>query len=339
MSDTLTAFPRWGIYGHDWAIDFLTKSLRFGRTRHAYLISGAKNVGKSTLAHAFARALNCTHEDVEARPCGACRSCRWVSSGNHPDLLYPPPDERSNALKIDAIRDVMKLIALKPYSSRYRVALFDNFHEAQPRAQDALLKTLEEPPPHAVIILIVPSMENVLATIKSRCQMLPLKPAPTATVEALLKAHGADEARATLIARLSGGRVGWALEAHANDVVLTEREEALNLLEEALRGNRAKRFSIAETLSDVGKDRDALRYFLEMWQTYWRDLLLLKQESLVKPCNTDRRIALEQLAQRVAITDALKALNATRTLLYATLKTNANVRMALEAMLLDYPMP
>lgn len=339
MGNEITQFPHWGVYGHDWALGFLEKGLLNGRTRHAYLISGAANIGKNQLAHGFARTLNCTHDEMTMRPCGECRSCRWVLSGNHPDILYPNTDERSNMLKIDAIREVMKLIALKPYSSRYRIAIFNDFDRAQPRAQDALLKTLEEPPPHAVILLIASSLEAILPTIKSRCQSLPLKPASTAIVEGILLEKGASPEQATLIARLSSGRVGWALEALHNDGVLQEREDALNMLSEALRGNRASRFGVAEKLADVAsKDKDALRYLLEMWQSYWRDALLLKQESPVKPCNTDKRIDLEQLVQRIELNDALKALNATRHLLYSTLNTNANMRMALEAMLLDYPL-
>lgn len=334
----LTRFPHWQVIGHDWAIDFLSKTLRHARTRHAYLITGSAGIGKSTLAYRFAQALNCTAPESDQRPCGACRSCRLIASGNHPDILQPQADDKSGAIRIDAVRDLMRQIALKPYDSRYRVALLPSFEQVQPRVQDALLKTLEEPPPHAVLIVMAQTPDSVLATIKSRCQHVPLRPAALKVVEGALLAEGANESTATLLARLSNGRVGWALEALHDPAVLDERHNLLGMLLEAIEGNRAKRFEIAEAFAEVAsKDRDAARYGLEMWQTFWRDVLLATHHSSVKPCNSDHLPAIQKLVTRIVPQDAQKALLATRNMLYKTLNTNANMRLALEAMLLDYP--
>lgn len=328
----------WNIIGHDWAVNFLRTSLRHGRARHAYLMTGSHNIGKTMVAHAFASALNCTHEDSESRPCGVCRSCKWVMSNNHPDILYALNDANTGSLKIDTIREVMRQLALKPYIARYRIAIFSDFDRAAPRAQDALLKTLEEPPPHAVILVMAQGIESILPTIRSRCQWLPLRPAPTNTVRDLLIERGVDNDHATLVARLSSGRVGWALQALENSTVLDEREQILKLLDDAVRGNRIARFAIAETLSaEASKDRDALRYLLEIWQTFWRDVVLQSQGSPIKPCNSDRIVQIQQWSQRMGADAALRGLKATRTLLYDTLQTNANVRLALEALMLDYP--
>jgi DNA polymerase-3 subunit delta' len=328
----------WNVEGHDWAVNFLRATLRHGRARHAYLITGSHSIGKSTLAHAFAAALNCTHDDEAQRPCGECSSCKRLRSGNHPDVLYTVQDERSGSLKIDTLRALMRDLALKPFSSRYRVAILHDFDRAQPRAQDALLKTLEEPPAHAVLLVLAQGLENILPTIKSRCQWLPLRPVPTEQVRQALLARGAAPEQATLLARLSSGRIGWAIAALENPVVMEEREQILNLLRDAVRGSRAVRFGIADTLKrEAEKDRDALRYLLEIWQTFWRDVLLLAQDSPVKPCNIDRLVEMQQWVQRIQPRDALRALAATRRLLYSTLATNANVLLALETMLLDYP--
>lgn len=328
----------WPVLGHDWAVDFLRKSLRNGRNRHAYLITGTSNIGKMQLARAFAMALNCTHDDPEQRPDLRCRSCKLIASGNHPDMLYSELDERTGTLKIDAIREVTRLLALKPYDSRYRVAIFQDFDRAAPRAQDALLKTLEEPAPHAVLIVLAQSTETIMPTITSRCQIVPLRPVASETVKGILLDKGADEAQATLLARLSSGRVGWALAALENETILQERDEMLNMLENAIAGNRRERFAIAEELDKVGRtDKLALRYLLEIWQTYWRDVLLLAENSPVKPCNTDRRVAMEHIVQRITPEDAFRALQATRDMLNKTLQTNANMRMAFEVLFLDYP--
>jgi DNA polymerase-3 subunit delta' len=328
----------WPVYGHDWAIDFLQTSLKNHRNRHAYLITGTNNIGKNRLAHSFAMALNCENEDESLRPCGKCRSCRLIHSGNHPDMLYSERDERTGALKIDAIRDVMRLLALKPFSSRYRIAIFEGFDNAQPRAQDALLKTLEEPPPHAVLLVLAQSTENIMPTITSRCQLIPLRPVPQATVKQILLNEGASEEYASLLAPLSSGRVGWALNALHDESVMIERNDMLNRLHEAIQGNRAVRFKIAEDLDKVAKkDKQAMELLLEQWQSYWRDILLLAEDSHIKPCNIDRKIELQQVVQMIQPKDALKALQATRKLLGETLKTNANIRMAFEVLFLDYP--
>ncbi|MDQ7024326.1 MAG: DNA polymerase III subunit [Anaerolineae bacterium] len=328
----------WPVWGHDWAVDFLQRSVANKRNRHAYLITGSRQVGKMQLALTFAMVLNCTHDDERLRPCMQCRSCKLIDSGNHPDMLFSQTDEKSGALKIDAIRDVMRLIALKPFSSRYRVAIFDDFDAAQNRAQDALLKTLEEPPSHAVLIVLAESSENIMPTITSRCQLIPLRHVSQSAVQQYLEMHGADEERATLLARLSNGRIGWALTALRDETVMAERDDILNKLRDVIRGNRVRRFEIAHELEKIGrKDKTDLRYLLEMWQTYWRDVLLLAQGNPVKPCNSDRLKEIEQLVQRIQVDDALKALQATRSMLMETLKTNANMRMAFEILFLDYP--
>ncbi len=328
----------WPVVGHDWAIGFLQRSMQNKRNRHAYLITGMRNIGKNQMAHAFAMALNCRHDDENERPCGECRSCRLTYSGNHPDMLYAEHDERTNALKIDAIRDITQKLALKPYDSRYRIALFADFDAARPQAQDALLKTLEEPPGHAVLILMAPSIENIMPTITSRCQMIPLRPVETATIQQFLQTHGADPERAQLLARLSSGRIGWALEALQNESVMAERDDILDMLETVLHGNRAVRFDVAADLDKIGRDdRMTLQYLLEMWQTYWRDVLLLAHNSPIKPCNSDRRVSMEQLLQTTTPEAVFQAAQATRQLLTETMKTNASLRMALEVLFLDYP--
>lgn len=334
----MTQNHNWHVQGHDWAVEFLKTSISHGRNRHAYLITGSNNIGKNQLAHAFAMALNCTHEDVGQHPCGDCRSCKLIYSGNHPDMLYSERDERTGRLKIDTLRDIMRLLALKPYDSRYRIAIFEGFDHAAPRAQDALLKTLEEPSPYAVLILLAESNENIMPTIVSRCQIVPLRPVPRAEVSSFLQMHGADEERATLLGRLSSGRMGWALNALQDETVMQEREDMLKMLNEAVYGNRVRRFEIAEELEKIArKDNTAIRYLLETWQTYWRDVLLMSHGSPVKPCNSDRLVEIQQLVQTLYPDEALRALQATRKMLNELIKTNANMRMAFEVMFLDYP--
>ncbi len=322
----------WNVYGHDWAVDHLRKSIAHGRIRHAYLFVGAESVGKETLARAFAMTLNCTNPDTQ--PCGECSSCRRILSGNHPDVLYTERESETSALKIEEIRTAIQRLALKPFEARYRIAIFRDFDAAQPRAQDALLKTLEEPAPHAILMLLARSLDAILPTITSRSQVIHLRPAPAAEISHMLvETRGVDEPTAALLARAGGGRVGWALRALDDPDLMAQREQALNLLEEALTMNRAHRFDLA---NDLSRDKAALLTLLELWQTYWRDAVLIATHAEVEPTNVDRAYALENLTARYLPDTMLAALNATRRTLQ-TLTTNANTRLALEVMFLDYP--
>ena len=336
MITAMDSAAKWPVIGHDWAVDFLRRTLAQGRNRHAYLFSGSPSLGKMRLALAFAQALNCEAESKAQRPCLVCRSCKAISRGNDPDLIVAAAEDGA-PLKIDAIRDVARLLALKPYSSRYRIAILDDFHLVAPLAQDALLKTLEEPPGHAILLLLAASAERVLPTIRSRAQQLPLRPAPHELIRRHLISTGCDEEQADLLARLSGGRVGWALSASADDSPLEFRNEMLDTLSSVVEGKRLQRMKESDKLSRrAGKDKALLRSVLEIWQTYWRDVLLQCYDSPVKPCNSDRRDQIRALAVRLQPSEALAALAATGRTLQA-LDTNANLRLALDALFLDYP--
>jgi DNA polymerase-3 subunit delta' len=324
----------WQVFGHDWAVNFLRKSIAHDRFRQAYLITGTPGVGKTMLANTLAMALNCEHDSLDARPCYTCRSCRLVMSGNHADMIYSELDPTTGALKIEELRSVMQRLALKPYQARYRIAIVSDFQRALDRSQDAFLKTLEEPPPHAVIILLAPTTDHIMATILSRVQKLHLRPVPARHLEKILtEQYGAGAEQAALLARFSGGRIGWALRALQQPDMLNYRTNGLDLLETTLKMTRLERFALAD---DLAKDKAALLDLLDLWQTYWRDVLLMAHGGPVRVVNTDREVSMQQLMYGVDAGQALTAIKATQALQTA-LQTNANVRMALEVMLLDYP--
>lgn len=324
----------WPVFGHEWAVEHLRKSIANQRIRHAYLIVGPESVGKETLARALAMTLNCTDSDESKRPCGQCSACKRIASGNHPDMIYLELDGTTGALKIEEIRSVTSKIALKPYEARYRIAILRNFDHARPQAQDALLKTLEEPPPQALLILLAPSTESLLPTITSRSQVIHLRPLATETIRTvLIERQNAADDQADLVARLSGGRMGWALQAVADPAMLEQRTAAIDLLEDVIPMTRAQRFEIAE---DLSKDKLALYPLLELWQSYWRDVVMLCEGIHDRPANIDRKASLEAVSRRTSAEEALKALQATRTLL-GNLSTNLNLRLAIEVMFLDYP--
>ena len=334
MNDGASAAENWGMIGNERAVAFLRRSLAHGRNRQAYLITGSPALGKMRLGLAFARALNCEMEPLGQRPCFNCQACDAISRGSHPDLIVAGADA---PLKIDEIRNVLRLLALKPYSARYRIAILDDFHLAAPLAQDALLKTLEEPAPHAVMILLATSAERVLPTIRSRAQQIPLRPIPQQLIKNQLVVSGCDEERAELIAGLSGGRMGWALAAAGDEALLAFRQETLDTLSKVIAGTRLPRIRMSDELNRrAGRDKAQLRNVLEIWQSYWRDVLLMCYDSPVKPCNVDRRAEIRALAGGISAETARAALEATAGALGA-LDTNANPRLLLDALFLTYP--
>ena len=155
----------WNLIGHEWAVDMLKKHVVHGTTRHAYLFAGPPGLGRRTLALRFAQALNCQTPISAGIPCGECCNCKQIASMQHPDLTVIQADAEGGIMKVDQIREARRTLTLKPYSANYRVALFLRFHEANDSASNALLKTLEEAPSYAVLILTADNPEQLLPTI------------------------------------------------------------------------------------------------------------------------------------------------------------------------------
>ena len=199
----------WGTIGHEWAAEFLRRAIDGQQVAHAYLFTGPANVGKTHLALEFASALNCTGD---APPCSSCSVCRRTAEGTHPDVTLVEPD--GDRIKIDQVRGLRRQLALSPHEGPWRVCIIAEFQAATVEAANAFLKTLEEPPSRVVIILTATDASLLLPTIVSRCQTLALRAVPMERIEcALVEQWKESEDRARLIARLSGGRVGWAIRA------------------------------------------------------------------------------------------------------------------------------
>ncbi|MBI5880407.1 MAG: DNA polymerase III subunit delta' [Chloroflexi bacterium] len=330
----------WNTIGHEWAVAMLARAART-RPSHAYLITGPAQIGKLTLAQDFARALNCTAGDAPALfgepaepPCGVCRACQAIAAGRHPDVHTVKRQADKSEILVDQLRDVQNELALKPYEARWRVAIVEHIDEANASAANAFLKTLEEPAPQVVIVLTAQNPESVLPTIRSRCQQLPLRPLPIGRVEdALVERFGAAPAHARMLARLSGGRIGWAIEASRDEDLLAQRRAQLQEWLEAPGQPTAARIELAGRLT--AKDAD-VRGALELWLSWWRDLLLVKGGHAAAIVHADFADRLQHDAERLdlrAIERYLSSIQDART----QIEQNVNTRLAVEVMLLAIP--
>ncbi len=321
----------WPVVGHEWALDLLGQAIRSGRPSHAYLFTGPAAVGKTTVARAVAQALVC--ERGEGPPCGACPTCRRVAEGRYPDVQLVKAEK--NTIQIDQVRSLQADAAIAPLEGRRKVFIIREIERATPPAANALLKTLEEPAPHVVLLLTSNRRDQVLPTILSRCQIMGLRPMPLDQLQAALETRwGLDEERARLLARLSAGRLGWAVAAHTDPELWDRRTRHLDDLLGLLAGNAIARLAYAERLSRA----DDVETVLGLWATWWRDVLLVQQRIPETVLNLDRKPQLLQQAElfgaeqvQLALADLMQTLH--------RIRANVNLRLALDVLLLRLPKP
>jgi len=318
------------VIGHQWAIELLERGCAQGHPSHAYLFVGPPRIGKTTLALHLAQTLNCL--DPQVRPCGHCSACRKVQRGVHPDVRVL--DEPASSIKIEHIRELQQEIALSPFEGRWRVSVLCDFQRATSEAANCLLKTLEEPPPKAVIVLTAAEAQALLPTIISRCQVFQLRPLAVEQVSQALQSRSKLEpSRAELLARLSEGRVGWAIAASVDETLLRDREKYLVALEQALQQDRVTRIHMAQRLA---RNAETLPDVFDLWQSWWRDVLLAKSGHLEALTNVDREATALNEAQHHTLAEIVSCLKAVQQAAQQV-EQNVNPSLAMEILLLKLP--
>lgn len=313
----------WRVVGHTGAVRLLDRSLSEGRLAHAYLFTGPPHVGKTTLAMDLVAAVNCEGPEP---PCGECSQCQHVRDGRHADVLHlgVAEEEGRKAVGIDAVRDAAHQANLNPFEGRYRAIVIEGAEHLTDEAGNALLKLLEEPPERLMLVLLSTSPDQVLGTIRSRCQRIDLRPLPTAAVaEALTTRWEAPEATAGELAALSAGRPGWAVRALEDPAILETRDRRLERLTAAAEGGVEERFAYAAELANLlPQQRTAVRETLDLWAEWWLERL-----------EAQAREAEEEGPSRGDLLLAVREVLRTQDLL----DRNVNPRLALEALMLALP--
>lgn len=335
----------WPVIGHQWAVELLRPLAQAngGGPRHAYLLLGSPQIGKSTLAWTFGMALLCA--DPGPRPCGRCRSCQLMQKGGHPDVRLVQPTDREGAvdranglLRVEAAEAIVHEAMLRPLEGRYKYILIQDVHRANDSFANKLLKTLEEPPPHVILCLTAHDRAGLLPTIVSRCQVLELRPLSVELIAHALESQGgADKTEAQLLARLSNGRVGWALNQLQSKQGREQREEELHSLWHLCRASRVERLAFSHSLAS-SRENERLFGLLALWVGWWRDVLLAQAGCPEACSNIDHQREIERDAQGCSQTD-VQAFLYTLGRVEGYLRHTVNTALALDVLLLQLPRP
>src|SRR5436309_583469 len=330
---------RWeDISGQERAVSLLRGALAREHVHHAYLLAGPEGVGKELLARTFAQAANCEIADPAARPCGRCPSCRGIERGNYPDVMVTMPQSEllsrglisradlegvpSKEIRVDDVRALARRLSFAALRGRRKIALVTPADSLNERAQNTLLKTLEEPPPATTFLLVSANPDALLPTIRSRCARVQLGPVPEAALVERLVQEGVPEAAARDRAARAEGSFSRALDAEG------EWRELLGQVEDALgAGDEREALDLAEAYGD----RDAALAVAEAVHAWTRDLLV---------CSAGAAPELRELAGRakeISTRVAPRALLGQATLcadVIEALRQNGNGRLQLERLLL-----
>ena len=315
--------PYTGIVGQERAITVLRRVAASGKVGQAYLFTGVEGCGRRQTALAFIEALYCGRDEG----CGHCASCRKLAAGNHPDLHQVQPD--GAFIKIDQVRELQRELSLRPFEASRKACIVDGADRLNPAAGNALLKTLEEPPGAALLILLATSADLVLPTIRSRCQELAFSGISEEAIAAHLLQAGIESETAQVSATLAGGSIGKALAVSSASVLATRRE-FLGRLAALDTREIGSLFALAE---EAGADRDSAIQHLELL------LSLLHDQLQVATGGTDvaNRDLLPQLTAVAGRRSPERLSGLIRQVISAreALQRNANPRLTLDALFIN----
>ena len=259
------------VIGNERVIKHLQNSIQSKKVSHAYIFHGEEGMGKKLLAHAFAKTLQC--EEGGILPCGKCKSCMQLDSDNHPDVSWVTHEKVS--ISVDDIRiQVNADIQIKPYSSPYKIYIIDSADKLTEQAQNALLKTIEEPPEYAIIILLTDNIKSLLPTILSRCLLLNLQPVETQVIiDYLMTQHHVPDYLAVIAANFSGGNIGKAIKYASSEEFEQIKEEVLHILKYI---DEMEIYEVIEGLKTISGNKTSIEDYIDLMILWYRDILMFK---------------------------------------------------------------
>jgi DNA polymerase III subunit delta' len=322
------------LIGHEDIIRELRSLAASEEPPHALLLAGPEGTGRTGLARLYAKLLNCTSQD--ALPCGVCRNCHLIDEGTHPDVIRLGPGDvlcrprdgeshpkhpDSRDIRICQVRGLIDLVARYPFEANYRTIIIDPADRLGREAAHTLLKTLEEPPGHTILVLITAAPESIIETILSRCRRIDVRTVPRPVIEAALVARGIEPAVANRAAEASRGMPGKALEFAKSPDLMGDRARLLERCAQLAAGRTTERFKYAGDLAErFRSDRNKAGAELDIWESFWEERLRATAEV------GDRQQTAQCLVAMKAIVQARE-----------DLQTQVIPRAALELMMLSFP--
>ncbi len=318
------------ILGHEQIKEHFTNAVQTGKISHAYILSGEAGMGRKSLAHAFVLSLLC--EKGLPQPCMQCHACKQVLSGNHPDLIHVT-HEKPASIGVDDIREqINDTIMVRPYSSYYKIYIVDEAEKMTVQAQNALLKTIEEPPSYAVILLLTTNPDAFLQTILSRCVQLKLKPLRDSVVkEYLIQSLQVEESQAEIYAAFARGNLGKAIHLAESEDFKQMYEQLMKLLKGLKDGDITELLDQIKGFKDNNLDIRECLDFMQMW---YRDVLMYKTTKDINLLIFKDEFAtiksMSTLSGYEGLEKILEAIDKAR----IRLDANVNMELAMELMLL-----
>ena len=260
------------ITGHEQMIEHFQNAIRLDKVSHAYILNGPDLSGKKMLAEAFAMALQCEKKGIEG--CMQCHSCRQAVSHNHPDIHYLI-HEKPNTISVDDIRrQINQDIAIKPYGSPYKIYLVDEAEKMNQQAQNALLKTIEEPPGYGIILLLTTNADAFLPTIVSRCIRLDLKPVANDKIRGyLMKQMQVPDYQADISAAFAQGNVGKAIQLAGSEHFRELKDSAVQLMK---RIRDIDVYEMGEAVKQISEYKMSINDYFDIMMVWYRDVLMYK---------------------------------------------------------------
>lgn len=259
------------IIGQEQMIEHFKSAIEMDKVSHAYIIQGDYDSGKKLMASVFAKALQCEQKGTE--PCNHCTSCLQADTGNQPDIIYVS-HEKPNSIGIHDVREQINgSIGIKPYSSDYKIYIVDEAEKMTAEAQNALLKTIEEPPAYAVIFLLTTNLGKLLPTILSRCVVLNIQPVKDELIKKHLLSLGVEERQAEFCTAFSMGNVGKAIRVATSEEFNEIKNDCVHMLKHA---KDMQVYELIQAVKELTKYKLQIYDYLDFMLMWYRDVLLLK---------------------------------------------------------------
>ena len=318
------------ILGHEQIIEHLQNAIKLQKVSHAYILDGEEGAGKKLLARAFAQTLQCERGGVD--PCGECHSCKQAESGYHPDIIRVT-HEKPNSISVDDIRtQVNNTVDIKPYQGPYKVYIIPQADMMTPQAQNAILKTIEEPPSYAVFLLLTENAETLLPTINSRCVMLKLRNIKDTLIKKYLMENlEIPDYKADMCTAFAQGNMGRAIMLANSDHFNEIREEAVQLLKHI---SEMELNEIVAAVKNISVYKLEITDYLDIIMIWYRDVLLYKAtKEIDKVVFKDQLQSIKEQARKSSyegIELILESLEKAK----ARLKANVNFDLVMELLFL-----